>query len=108
MKNLMLSELEKNKLIAQFMGATNFCTEDEFLNYENTDPKAIILESLKYHSSWDELMPVVEKCLIGEAEQADDVTNIAIKSIYEALCNTNILEVFDSCANFIKRTKSLN
>lgn len=40
-----------NKLIAEFMGKRRV--------YESTED--IFIENLKYHSSWDWLMPVVEK-----------------------------------------------
>lgn len=53
---------ENNKLIAEFMGATWFGH-----SMENPKPWWIInskeyySEDLKYHTSWDWLMPVVEK-----------------------------------------------
>ncbi len=52
---------ENNILIAEFMGQSEFCTEAEFLGCEITNPNAVILESLKYHSDWNWLMEVVEK-----------------------------------------------
>ena len=57
--------LEGNKIIAEFMGLTVY--EKRYpRNHgigapENNYDKDCILEKLKYHKSWDVLMPVVEK-----------------------------------------------
>jgi hypothetical protein len=48
--------MNQNKLIAEFMGLRKWC--------ERSD--------LKYHTSWDWLMPVVQKCFYGTAVQVDD------------------------------------
>jgi hypothetical protein len=66
--------LEGNKLIAKFMGATNgsiFCQLDEKhlnLDYDTfpqskqrDDGSMWNINDLKYHTSWNWLMPVVEK-----------------------------------------------
>ena len=58
---------EGNKLIAEFMGAsfkTQKIGENVRINtYWDNPPcyQGVNLENLKYHSSWDWLMPVVEK-----------------------------------------------
>ena len=41
------------------MGITVFINEEEFLSGVEYSKETHILESLKYHSSWDYLMPVV-------------------------------------------------
>jgi hypothetical protein len=48
--------MNQNKLIAEFMGLREWLNESE----------------LKYHTSWDWLMPVVQKCFYGTAVQVDD------------------------------------
>tara|TARA_R110000772_G_scaffold24943_4_gene65452 strand:+ start:2166 stop:2525 length:360 start_codon:yes stop_codon:yes gene_type:complete len=51
---------ESNKLIAEFMGG-NFNNDGvELKNFENL-LKCYMNNELKYHKSWDWLMPVVEK-----------------------------------------------
>ncbi len=66
--------ITSNSLIAEFMGAeVKVWRKEERLGddisadawYAYFDSEAIVLEELKYHSSWDWLMPVVEEiCII--------------------------------------------
>jgi hypothetical protein len=44
---------ENNKLIAEFMGYPNIANDEDKRDY--------LEDCLKYHKSWDWLMPVVEK-----------------------------------------------
>ena len=81
-----------NKLIAEFMGVDQVdidCAYDEY-------------GELKYHSSWDWLMPVIEKCLVGEAEQSEEISNTTIKNIYESICKQDISFAYKSVIQFIK------
>lgn len=50
--------IESNRLIAEFMGAENPYHKGHFTS---PDGKAHTPETMKYHISWDWLMPVVEK-----------------------------------------------
>ena len=51
--------IEGNKLIAEFMG---YKFIEDWHQYWRLSDKHLLLENeLKYHSSWDWLMPVVEK-----------------------------------------------
>jgi uncharacterized protein YfbU (UPF0304 family) len=50
-----------NRIIGEFLGY-EVCTEDEFLNYKvDTYADLWVLEYLKFHDSWDSIMPVVKK-----------------------------------------------
>jgi len=60
------------------------------------------VSTLKFHSDWNWIMEVVQKCLIGEAEHNPEISNVTIKNIYESLCNTNIEDVLESCVKYIK------
>lgn len=55
---------ENNKLIAEFMGY-KVMEEDKFLTEDypkGTDLNKVMVDvAMKYHTSWDWLMPVVEK-----------------------------------------------
>lgn len=56
--------MKTNNLIAEFMGYVNTTPNDPDFNiYEHKDDERDMLEtmSMKYHESWDWLMPVVEK-----------------------------------------------
>ena len=75
--------MKNNKLIAEFMGV-NVITLDDVRKNKNpyiSSADGYLEDDLKYHSSWDWLMPVVEVCLIGEAEQSEEISNTLIKNI---------------------------
>ena len=54
---------KNNKLIAEFMGMTYYIPNDDSLMVEKAPIGVLVTptKSLKYHESWDWLMPVVQK-----------------------------------------------
>ena len=90
--------IENNKLIAEFMGY-EFITNNIFINRL---PKDFLNNSESYkcfHNSWDWLIPVVKKCLIGEAEtNRPDL----VLYIYESLVDLEINLVYKDIIEFIK------
>ena len=99
--------MKNNELIAEFMGME--LGDDKTMYYddaENLHPPTPINE-LKFHSSWDWLMPVIQKCLVGEAEQSEEISNTLIKDIYEGICNQNISSTYKSVVHFIKNIKTI-
>ena len=95
--------MTNNKLIAEFMGAffddngmTRICGRFGLERVSDLN--------LKYHSSWDWLMPVVDKCFDIHLEHSDDLSFL----LNDALLTTNIDEVYKAVVNFIKRTKKTN
>ena len=90
--------MKDNKLIAEFMRME--LGDDKTMYYddaENLHPPTPINE-LKFHSSWDWLMPVVKKCMrTGEnTDYWDD--------IFDALSLLSISAVYEEVVEFIKRT----
>ena len=92
--------MTNNKLIAEFMGAffddngmTRICGRFGLERVSDLN--------LKYHSSWDWLMPVVDKCFDIHLEHSDDLSFL----LNDALLTTNIDEVYKAVVEFIKRTK---
>ena len=83
--------MSDNKLIAEFMGA-----EPDKKTFMRTGEKVYF-----YHTSWDWLMPVVEKCL----SQSDDTMLEQWSSIYDTLPSCNIDEVYESVVKFISYNK---
>ena len=95
---------ENNKMIAEFLGYEEQTdpTERWFGSFRDNNGvlhKNTNTEPLLFHSSWDWLMPVVEKCLIGEAECEKPKL---IQLIYDALTSTDISETYKACVQFIK------
>lgn len=94
--------MKDNKLIAEFMGI-NLVTEDDIRANKNptiSSYEGYLEEDLEYHSSWDWLMPVVDKCFDIHLEHSDDLSFL----LNDALLTTNIDEVYKAVVNFIKRT----
>ena len=93
--------MKDNKLIAEFMGKPY---KQEFLEkgVGGAFEEVVLYEDLQYHTSWDWLMPVIEKCLVGEAEQSEEISNTTIKNIYEGICNQDISFAYKSVVDFIK------
>ena len=92
--------MKDNKLIAEFMGAffddngmTRICGRFGLERVSDLN--------LKYHSSWDWLMPVMDKCFDIHLEHSDDLSFL----LNDALLTTNIDEVYKAVVEFIKRTK---
>jgi hypothetical protein len=77
-----------NKLIAEFMGV-DYVDIDTYL--ENN-------KELQYHTSWDWIMPVVEKIMWDNDIEDNQCTNIE-----EALCDAKIDRVYDAVVEFIKQ-----
>ena len=55
--------MNSNKLIAEFMGMTYGDPNDDSVMIQTTPQgnEVVPIESMEYHTSWDWLMPVVEK-----------------------------------------------
>tara|TARA_A100000172_G_scaffold73561_1_gene55170 strand:- start:633 stop:926 length:294 start_codon:yes stop_codon:yes gene_type:complete len=87
---------ENNKLIAEFMGyeSYQFRNHTMFI-YEEDNHRTDI--DLHYHTSWDWLMPVAEKCLT-----TDEKTDGQHYFINDALLTCNIDVVYDTVVEFIK------
>ena len=66
--------MKENKLIAEFMGYVNTTPTDKDFNiYEHPETKKLIeTMSMQFHTSWDWLMPVVEKINVMVSTTSDD------------------------------------
>ena len=83
--------MKDNKLIAEFMGMTYGDTNDDSVIIQMTSQgnEVVPIESMKYHISWDWLMPVVEKieCTkTDDEDNSDSFFNVMIE-VFE--CNIN-------------------
>lgn len=94
---------ENNKLIAEFMGLdTEVFWSDKVNYYFNSSWYEE--HELSYNVSWDWLMPVVEKCLIGEAEREDFI----YQDIYDGLTNISLSRTYNAVVEFINQNNKNN
>ena len=108
--------MENNKLIADFMGCThpfneihdatlyklvhfsrNLICPTTGIAYPKVEQGVFELDELEYHTSWDWLMPVAEKCLT-----TDEPSDGQHYFINDALLTCNIEVVYDRVVEFIK------
>ena len=84
--------MNNNKLIAEFMGGEHPLAEITHEAHHN------------YDTSWDWLMPVVEKCLEKHNNLIDgrDVIDTSYSSIAQALQVVSLKETYKAVVEFIK------
>jgi hypothetical protein len=95
--------MNNNKLIAEFMdleeapkGIVNEYNPREYYVKEYNSGVWYLPEEMKYHSSWDWLMPVAKKCINPEVN-TEGWDNLAV-----ALTTCNLDEVYQAVVEFIK------
>ena len=107
--------MKDNKLIAEFMGfpKQSDVVDDRTTAYyigdvikatnENNQNEDNVFhpDDMMFDSSWDWLMPVVDKCFDIHFEHSDDLSFL----LNDALLTTNIDEVYRAVVEFIKHTK---
>ena len=86
----------RNKLIAEFMGYEIIYRPNSNGFIEISDTELCDVDELKYHSSWDWLMPVLSKCFkTGDDTQEWD-------NIMDTLFTCDIDIVYAQIVEFIK------
>ena len=96
---------KNNRLIAEFMGVKPCLKHPDkqcFLKIkDNKNPSLQYWHLLKYHKSWDWLMPVIDKILSSEEYfEYKKTLNIYTSGVF---VNTKFIEVsFNSVVEFIK------
>ena len=87
--------IANNKLILEFMGYNSIAHDEDKRDY--------LEDCVKYHKSWDWLMPVAEKCLTS-----DEKTDGQHYFINDALLTCDIDVVYDRVLEFIKEYNQNN
>jgi hypothetical protein len=93
---------ENNKLIAEFWGME--LGDDKTMYYddaENLHPPTPINE-LKFHSSWDWLMPVVRR-IVSDIELDLDYENEYREHLMDVVPFARIEDVYEAVVEFIKQ-----
>ncbi len=98
--------MKDNKLIAEFMGLSH--CEEGWITIPNENRNGVseneISNDLQYHTSWDWLMPVVEKIRVPynnteiTGEKYEDIISVLAEGCVEA----NQLQVYEAVVEFIK------
>ena len=101
--------IENNKLIAEFMGgefANHNCQPTAYWEFWKDEPPSnapyIFNRHLKYHTSWDWLMPVYSKAM-QETENDGGDEHFDLQNYFEdAAMNNRIDLAFSAVVEFIK------
>ena len=96
--------MKDNKLIAEFMGVDSFKDSLATLHQGKINVDVDVYEQAQYHTSWDWLMPVVEKCLEKHNNLINgrDVIDTSYSSIAQALQVVSLKETYKAVVEFIK------
>ena len=87
---------ENNKLIAEFMGMTTSDNDESMMIFKTLQGNDIMyIDELKYHESWDWLMPVIENIAHLQLEP--------VVSIENALATRSIDDTYKAVVEFIKQ-----
>ena len=86
-----------NKLIAEFMGIDSFKDSLASLHQGKINLDVDVYEQAQYHSSWDWLMPVVEKIEIRCQGVPQELLHLSLFSTRQ--------EVYQAVVEFIKLLK---
>ena len=87
--------MKDNKLIAEFMGRGGTFNHDKTMICTGIFPDTMTL--MKYHTSWDWLMPAVQKCF--DTQQPEEGQHYFIN---ESLLTMDIGVVYDRVVWFIQ------
>jgi hypothetical protein len=100
--------MKENKLIAEFMEVHEIM-HDGYSEYDFDDNTLDVVaeNELKYHTSWDWLMPVVEKIETISGKLPTHIGNIPNDEDWESnnFLSTNIEETYKAVVEFIKTKK---
>jgi len=93
---------KNNKLIAEFMEAKQYDKEDNYIYFDETNNMfsndTISIKNLKFHSDWNWLIPVIEKCRESQIFGSERLIN----NIYRRLLKLDLLATYENVVDFIQ------
>ena len=98
-ENDRLHYIDANKLIAEFMGYEINYRPNSSGFIEISDTELCDVDDLKYHKSWDCLMPVIENI--------DHLQHKSVMSIEKALSTRSIDDTYKAVVEFIKENETI-
>lgn len=98
-----MTQVEKNIVIAKFMGGNICLNEGKIIILLFPDDKMYDNNQLAYHSSWDWLMPVIQK--LFKYDVIFQVSELEVKS---AICYEQIEEVHQLVYHWITKINKIN
>jgi hypothetical protein len=94
--------MEENRMIAEFMGWKQSDFSEEYMvppQGERWEWSAYMMHSIKYHTSWDWLMPVVQKILNRDDQTFPDSYTLWVS---DSLMYADIERVYSAVVSFLK------
>ena len=96
--------MKDNKIIAEFMGMKYDLNDSSVMIQMTPQGNEVVpIEAMKYHTSWNWLMPVVVRCF-NKQEVVSDVLSLKLN---DALIETNIETLYNSVIDFINTYKEI-
>ena len=92
--------MKNNKLIAEFMGCTNPFNEIHDATLYKVEQGTFEFDELQYHTSWDWLMPVVDKIEQVHEGVPNQLINLSLFSTRQ--------EIYQSVVEFINQLNKNN
>ena len=94
--------MNDNKLIAEFMGMTTTEIDKSMMIFKTIQGNEVVyIDELEYHTSWDWLMPVAQKCRLDSRCEYDD--DDFWNDIHWALEECNLDSTYKAVVEFIKQ-----
>lgn len=90
--------MNDNKLIAEFMGHEPIVRGDD-VYYELNEIRLTSADDLRYHTSWDWLMPVIEK--IGREYKLGNLLGV-MRALRKHSTLQGFDEIYEAVVGFIK------
>lgn len=112
-----LNNMKNNKLIAEFMGMTYGDPNNDSVMIQTTPQgnEVVPIESMEYHTSWDWLMPIIDKIeslgyeftIVENRCKVSNNTDHSVKELFHIeTIGGKFKTTYDAVVQFIKKNKT--